>query len=434
MILNINHQPINEVYIGKTPELIAIEKQLDVFRNKYMKDSSIKGSLAKANCNSDLDLLKINRALEDYFGFGCLSITVLSNIHPNAFTISLSSRYDVAESITMNLRTSKKGYKFNKSADYSAIIVVYDSIMFNPHFTTSEVMAVILHEIGHNFNMVLEGRHGLFTRAYVITNFFIACMNFNVLYLAATNNTIIGAMNKFEQQIQTNHKFSAAVMNYSIYTLELVKQLKEFPFILTKILTLGASHVILLLFNLLNTILFRPANMILQPMAYAHEREADNFATMYGYGPETVSLQNKFSSSTFDDTMKQLPLVGNIYALNIFLAELLINPIDPHPMDGNRMQDQLDLLKHEVKKQDLDPKMRKQILADIKVCESQLDKLRDTTKGIKDPDLVKHAYWRLCYKLFNNRTLKDMFMSLILGSPDHRFDEYDKMYKIYKEK
>ena len=34
MILNINHQPINEVYIGKTPELIAIEKQLDVFRNK----------------------------------------------------------------------------------------------------------------------------------------------------------------------------------------------------------------------------------------------------------------------------------------------------------------------------------------------------------------------------------------------------------------
>ena len=45
MLLNINEsqnnlQAINEVYFGKTKEILAIEKQLDLVRNKYMKTKS----------------------------------------------------------------------------------------------------------------------------------------------------------------------------------------------------------------------------------------------------------------------------------------------------------------------------------------------------------------------------------------------------------
>ena len=438
ILLNTNTEKsknlLNEVYIGKTPELLAIEKQLDVFRKKYMWDSSIKGQIKKGNVNTDPDLLKVNRMLEDYFGFGCLSITVWHSMQPNAFTLSLSHRYDAVESVTNNFSITKQGYKFNKRIQYSCIIVVYDSIMFSKNFSTPEVMAVILHEIGHNFNLIMEGRHGLFTRLYTTLIALINALNFNILALALQNNSIINAVNKAEQDIQTNHKIIASIGNYFIYGLQVLKSFKNLPISLLKIFTLGLSHVLLFPLALIGKAITNPAktiaDMIVQPITYAHEREADNFATIHGYGPETVSVQSKIGTDSLDKAIKEVPLIGHIYSTNLFIIDLIL---DPHPQNGNRMQDQLDLLKHEIKKEDLDPKMKKEMLADIKACEVQVNKLYDISKGIKDPDLIRHAYWRVCYKLFNNRTIKDMFMSLILGNPDHRFDEYDKVYNIYKE-
>lgn len=67
MLININEsqnnlQAINEVYFGKTKEILAIEKQLDLVRNKYMNRY-----LTNVFVNNDQDLLKLNRMIEDYF-------------------------------------------------------------------------------------------------------------------------------------------------------------------------------------------------------------------------------------------------------------------------------------------------------------------------------------------------------------------------------
>lgn len=67
---NIKQQAVNEVYFGKTPELIAIENQLDIFRNKYI------GKYIDFKSNNDPDLLKFNRMIEDFFGFGCFNLYI----------------------------------------------------------------------------------------------------------------------------------------------------------------------------------------------------------------------------------------------------------------------------------------------------------------------------------------------------------------------
>ena len=47
-----DNKAIDEAYFGKTPEILAIEKQLHIFRNKYM------GSyIVNPGVNSDPDLI-----------------------------------------------------------------------------------------------------------------------------------------------------------------------------------------------------------------------------------------------------------------------------------------------------------------------------------------------------------------------------------------
>lgn len=107
---NLNDMAINEVYFGKTPELMAIEKQLDVFRNKYMGRYVFNMSV-----NSDEDLLKFDRMMEDFFGFGCFTLHVHNQAACNAFTLPVDYRYDyvnngndiIADKKDLNLRKKK---------------------------------------------------------------------------------------------------------------------------------------------------------------------------------------------------------------------------------------------------------------------------------------------------------------------------------------
>lgn len=153
MLVNINEsknnlQAINEVYFGKTKEILAIEKQLDLVRNKYMNRY-----LTNIFVNNDPDLLKLNRMIEDYFGFGCFSLNIINEPTINAFTIPIDFRLREGGTgkIKSDLIVNKNTFKFEKSADYTCMVYIYSGIIFNSEFTTGEVMAMILHEIGHNF-------------------------------------------------------------------------------------------------------------------------------------------------------------------------------------------------------------------------------------------------------------------------------------------
>ena len=104
MLLNI--APINEVYFGKTPELQKIENQLGKFRSKYMQNY-----IGAPLVNNDPDLLKYNRMMEKYFGFGCFSLSIIQTPTVNAYTTSVSSTFDTAL-YQKNLIVDKNHFKF----------------------------------------------------------------------------------------------------------------------------------------------------------------------------------------------------------------------------------------------------------------------------------------------------------------------------------
>ena len=152
---------INEVYFGKTPEIMAIENQLDKFRRNYMGKYLIMG------VNNDPDLIRLNRMFENQFGFGCFSLNIVTQMIENAFTMPIDMRYDVFNT-NKNLIANKNTFKFNKDADYTCIVCIFSGLIFNPAYTTEEIMACILHEIGHNFYAALDKKHGVLAKLYQI--------------------------------------------------------------------------------------------------------------------------------------------------------------------------------------------------------------------------------------------------------------------------
>ena len=105
---------LTEVYIGKTKELLLAETQLDIFRKKYMSKY-----VFNTRVNSDKDLLKFDRMMEDIFGFGCFTLHIHNQPSVSAFTMPIDFRCDY-KNPTDNIIADKNGFKFKKEYSYAA--------------------------------------------------------------------------------------------------------------------------------------------------------------------------------------------------------------------------------------------------------------------------------------------------------------------------
>lgn len=431
---NIKQQAVNEVYFGKTPELIAIENQLDIFRNKYMNRYVFNMSV-----NSDSDLLKFDRMMEDFFGFGCFTLHIHNQAACNAFTLPVDYRYDYTNN-GQDIIADKRGFKFKKEKDYSIILGIYSGLIFNPDFTTEEIMACILHEVGHNFNASINRPNGVLVNNW--TAFSLVINIINLLY-GAFNLDLIKNTNSWRKFVDKTGKELRKNKFFFIYLYDLYKQMiaitkaaEGITNDVLKVLTLGLATPICMVLNGITGFIINPIGVITQKVMqvlqlkarYSDEETADNLATMYGYGPASISLQQKFqdvpkdSSSVIMGTVNKIPIIASLIHLNELPAYILVGAFDEHPEGLIRCKDQLDMLEREVNKNDIDPKMKKVILSDIKECRKQMDKLTEKTSMFEDPYAARKAYNRLLDELSGGE-----FKKTIFGN-SNKFEEYDKAY------
>ena len=414
MLLNV--EPINEVYFGKTPELQKIENQLGKFRSKYMENY-----IGAPLVNNDPDLLKYNRMMEKYFGFGCFSLSIIQTPTVNAYTTSVSSTFD------------KNHFKFNPKANYTCLVYVYSGVIFNPELTTEECMAIIMHEVGHNFYYALSGGFGMMNKL-IYTVIFLR--DIIVLaergdskrltkYITNRSNTIRTIKVELNMYCKEHLPIIADIFGTVEYFDNLWGYVKEIPSDVLDKATLG----LLKIYTIPTRMLMKATNpftWILLPINLNNEKTADNFATMYGYGPALTSGLNKLSDlspSKIDQAYNNIPIASTIYEFNSSINHICMNTFDCHPETITRIQDQLDMLKREVNKEDLDPKMRKAILSDIAACEKEIKQLTKLDDGINDPHLVSKVWDIFIYNNFKSKRLKDMIFN-----NRSRFDLYDATY------
>lgn len=423
-----NSMYLNEAYFGKTKELLAAEQQLDKFRNKY-----IGRYVLNMRVNSDPDLLEFDRMMENIFGFGCFTMHIHNQAIVNAFTMPIDYQYDTSKDAIV---ADARGFKFRKEMDYACILGIYSGIIFNPDFTTPEVMAIILHEVGHNFNSSINRPAGVMIDFYNTARFIINLMYGSILSLYTDTNHYRRLVDKTGKRWRQEDFMPVAVYDLCIQVLNLVKAGINTFNDLARVLSMGTLTVVTAIFNGLLTIYKQiqdPVGLVAKvfgkKLAYNSELSADNFVTMYGYGGD---LSNAFvkmgdkegaSSSIVMNAFDKIPVISTLMHFTEAPVMIIFGWFDEHPNDVSRVKDQIELLKRELSKEDIDPKMKRIIESDLKECEEAFDHLLDLSGAMNDPYLAN--------KVYNNLTNHISFKDKLLGgkTSKNKFEEYDRVFR-----
>lgn len=400
----------HEVYIGKNKDILAMERQLGKYRSKYMSSNIIK----RNNAYYDEDLRKFERMVEDFFGFDCFELMIEDVKMGNAFTYPLGMKFDVINPKKMVISNSK-GFKFKKEAKYAGIVCVYSGLMFNKEFTDEEIMSVILHEIGHNFQSALNEQVGILTgyhKALLIPALFLQVIKDPTQIFSAVG-AVVNATNFFQRVdtkltrhlVDTNpiFKFAGVVCNRIS---DIITNLKLEVNSLANASTLGLLSVVFALYGSFVTIM----SMILNPIVALTislpiktkdrmgEQIADNFATIYGYGPAsarvTTKLQDGKSANLLitDKAMSNIPVLGKLYQMNKDIALIILMQFDEHPQDINRISSQIAMLENELQRSNLKPEMKKRIQNDLKILKKDTNAYLQAANNLNDDKVVYNLY------------------------------------------
>lgn len=366
---------LHEVYFGKSKGLIEAEEALDKYRAKYMN------SYRNPKCLSDPELDRYCSIMEDEFGFGCFSMDIDLVESTNAGTIPISKAIDIAPQFRLkkNLIADESGFKYNKKADYYYYMIMNAGLIFNPELTTEEVQAIIMHEVGHNFYTVTTS-WGLYTSDVF---YFL-----NVI-TAIIQNIVVG---RVDAALKNAFSVIATANVSRKITVSLSKLIEKSPALsavfglgaalsgLFSDLSINAGVIINWIFGIQMIpigIISNIMRYISNPTGYADEKFADNFATMYGYGPALVSGFEKMQAMGFNVTInKAISSNPILKSINYFYAapiSVLSGMFDEHPQFIERARDQQRYLERELSKSNIDPRMKKKLLDNSKALNRQID-------------------------------------------------------------
>ena len=407
---------LKEAFVGKTHELLLAEQYIAQLREKYMVKNNGYYELAKSlgNINMDPLLRKIEECLEKEFGFTNVYIMVSLTVD-EAQCITFPVHYNVAKykEISEAFKNKNTGIKFDPKDDLAVIVCITSSMLFFPAFSHAEVLAVLLHEIGHNFEAPLLDNTFIPSCFKVYGDVFIRYITVSenmvdtITGLAVTmlfglcSNTIA----------ETSKKNTNKGIHYVIDGIFLAKDL--LLNVLGKLSTgvvdfiwrdiIGLNPVFLKSWSLTQAInltiqrlckLFKkePLKLTYILSDKISEKTADRFAAYYGYGTELSTALMKLTDTNgskyskymggidLQSAAREIPILGHYIGFcNFLTTEIFGIMSDPHPTSMERGKDMLMTLKKDLKRSDISPKMRKQLSAEVAKMEATYLLYRDVS-------------------------------------------------------
>lgn len=155
---------LHELYFGKVTELQQLEDTFEKLKIKYQKPSASDAQTFYKEIIKDPLLQKIGDYIKELFGFHDVVITLRKEQKPNACTCSYlcdlegnafknNIRDRISnEDIKASLIVTRDGMRFDaKKFSPNLLIIFTTGLIFSPVVSSAEIVAVLLHEIGHNF-------------------------------------------------------------------------------------------------------------------------------------------------------------------------------------------------------------------------------------------------------------------------------------------
>lgn len=395
--------PICERYYGETKDITEFINILGEYRHKYWTDNALDFAhwFKFQGAESDPLLLKLIDKMKYIWGFTELSLLIVPSMDGNAMTFGCDHKID------KNIMKSNKnkdhpieytinGPKYKKEYQMSCIVIVFTGIIFNKRFTDREVAAIIIHEIGHNFQSAIMDNTpavlfaskmelGLLYLEHLITSSETPTETLQMLLLDMVRNGVLtsntfgkiaaelqetGIADANKDSLSTSEKntlkqYNAMIMSsFSLYMHYEGFKLtyKKYKNMFKKLI--GGEYLDMIKWELKSTLdeIWRD----IFPVGYKHEEIADSFATDLGLGPEIASGMEKFKDEAImSDPFNLHPVLRNIKDLIMTPFRLINSTTDEHPREAARIENALQELLTDYKYGYFDPSQKSKIEADI---------------------------------------------------------------------
>lgn len=269
--------------------------------------------------------------------------------------------------------------------------------------TAQEIMAIILHEIGHNFYVGPIRELSVFALSLLS----IEDMT-ELISLVVFTQGVMPISAEVDRIIPEDIKKSIAQVTNSVGWMMQ-------PF-------WNVCSVMISIFNLISVMRIMIGDLILNMdvmvkrtiragFKYDSEKYSDSFATAYGYGPELSTALAKLNRIRFKLTAKNKSadqLINFLYGMCNLPLNMLLCLTDEHPGHQARLMNNIKYLEACGKNID-NPVVRKQYEQDIK----RIHALRDDVKKLKTDDMkVSEAVVASIQDIVNVSDAREFFSSL----------------------
>lgn len=413
---------LNEAYVGKTDTLQKAEEQLGIVRMQLDRNKAF---------DSNPEVIKFNRLIEEQFGMKLFALHLDPHKYIDAYTMTLCTNFDIAGNIDYSksvIVDRANGFRFKSGNNFCIQATMSFGILGNPDLTDAEVLAILLHEIGHNFGDFIDNKIKLNNintmKAYKEMLLYDAIMNSALIITIPL--AIIDYKRKY-REFTNDYKLKTAEKGREKSSdREARKAAKKadredfFNDLKTTIFKYSPIRKALAKSNAKSRDLYRDEliKSARESISRRDEIIADKFVGIYGYGVELSTAFHKMDThiERFDEWLNKLP--GGEEA-NRTWQELLkdINEFDCHPHTIQRINENIKLLKNELEQDDMDPKMKDVIVKQIKEMENVIKDIVDKSK--KNPDNIYYNY-----AAFVNEELPDAVSEKI---EDEIADELNKI-------
>lgn len=385
-LLSSKTQILRESFFGGSKELKQAEKlieQLIVIAEKNRSNGKFKLSDCETN-------KKLEKTLAKQFGVQSVNIhwmmSPIATLYTRPYMTSFSG---VSEYYN---RENYKKTKVFKNSEKQIYISSNDGFLLDVGLTPEEILATLLHEIGHNFDTtalrIIAGIP-VFWYSIAISNYGAA--------IDKTKDEILRKIDKISQPFTQMMFLITKEMSF-LAPIERIGKLIRNGFSFT-----GPSWM-----KPENYKKAALANFGMSFAGYGAERFSDSFATSYGYGVPLNSALGKldrfYNEGTFyGAVINNIPVVNCMYSFAFIFNNICTSIMGVHPDNGIRMKSTINKLKRDLNDPSVDKQLKKVIIKDLETLEQMYDDYLNVKDMPEYKTCVLVAYRKMCNKLFGGK-------------------------------
>lgn len=392
------YEMLLEDYLGKNSKLIKCEELID----RIIPVCSNKSAVV----NDMREVIELEHTLRNIFNFKSVVINFYHqrSFHStkNAYTHPSSFKQLDTETVVKNRRKY-----FNKSymADPRLIranVNICTDLITEHNLTSAEVMAIILHELGHDVD---ASAYNNFVAWYMLFVFLGqgAILGVGLHMWPDFGNNITRLKKWIGDTITRGLPFLSVLMNFAMKIFNNAVELEKFLAFLMIPVVNPVSAIPAALNNFL---------MMIPVARYQMENSADSFATKYGYGPDLARALNKIGAPPdipVANALESMPIIRTMKEISEVNLMIVGSMLGVHPQNITRINNQIKLLEDDLKDPDIPSSYKKDIERDIAVLRKIIESdMMDPSSELNKGKSFRAMYVGMIYKMGGNTDLRDL--------------------------